>query len=115
MPFVICINPFFYCPIHCFSLIVVFCFCLFACLNLILPPPPATQNANANADFANFDAFGSTSGSTGGFHPAAQTPFHPSNTGRASPIHWTKSRSPSHKDMSLYNYIHKCVEIEHVG
>ncbi|KAG7480375.1 arf-GAP domain and FG repeat-containing 1 isoform X6 [Solea senegalensis] len=40
-----------------------------------------TQNANANADFANFDAFGSTSGSSGGFSSAPQAPFQLSNTG----------------------------------
>nr|XP_043887877.1 arf-GAP domain and FG repeat-containing protein 1a isoform X2 [Solea senegalensis] len=39
-----------------------------------------TQNANANADFANFDAFGSTSGSSGGFSSAPQAPFQLSNT-----------------------------------
>ncbi|GAA6221588.1 arf-GAP domain and FG repeat-containing protein 1 isoform X8 [Lates japonicus] len=43
------------------------------------------QNANANADFANFDAFGSTSGSTGGFPSAPQAQFHPSNTGGGIP------------------------------
>ncbi|KAM9853026.1 arf-GAP domain and FG repeat-containing protein 1a isoform 2-T2 [Aulostomus maculatus] len=43
-----------------------------------------TQNANANADFANFDAFGSTPGSTGGFPPTPQAPFQPSNTGSTS-------------------------------
>uniref|UniRef100_A0A7N6BMS4 Arf-GAP domain-containing protein n=1 Tax=Anabas testudineus TaxID=64144 RepID=A0A7N6BMS4_ANATE len=31
------------------------------------------QNTNTNADFANFDAFGSTSGSTSGFHSAPQS------------------------------------------
>ncbi|XP_019950776.2 arf-GAP domain and FG repeat-containing protein 1a isoform X4 [Paralichthys olivaceus] len=41
------------------------------------------QNANANADFANFDAFGSTSASSG-FPSAPQAPFQPSNTGSAS-------------------------------
>uniref|UniRef100_A0A8C2ZLL3 ArfGAP with FG repeats 1a n=1 Tax=Cyclopterus lumpus TaxID=8103 RepID=A0A8C2ZLL3_CYCLU len=41
---------------------------------------PTAQNHNANADFAKFDAFGSTSGSTGGFPSAAQASFHPSNT-----------------------------------
>ncbi|XP_034403765.1 arf-GAP domain and FG repeat-containing protein 1a isoform X1 [Cyclopterus lumpus] len=45
---------------------------------------PTAQNHNANADFAKFDAFGSTSGSTGGFPSAAQASFHPSNTGSAS-------------------------------
>lgn len=91
MPFVIiCTHPFYYYLIHCF----------FSSLSLFIfvhpsvspssrqpppppPPPPAAQNANANADFANFDAFGSTSGSTGGFPPAPQAPFQPSNTGRA--------------------------------
>lgn len=83
MPFVIiCIKPFYYYLIHCFPLIVFFCSS--ARLILIPTPPPAAQNANANADFANFDAFGSTSGSTGGFPSAPQAPFHPSNTGRAS-------------------------------
>nr|XP_020456109.1 arf-GAP domain and FG repeat-containing protein 1 [Monopterus albus] len=38
------------------------------------------QTANANADFANFDAFGSTSGPTGGFPSAPQATFQPSNT-----------------------------------
>ncbi|XP_068172760.1 arf-GAP domain and FG repeat-containing protein 1a isoform X6 [Antennarius striatus] len=38
------------------------------------------QNSNTNADFANFDAFGGTSGSAGGF-PAPQVPFPPPNTG----------------------------------
>uniref|UniRef100_A0A7N6BP54 Arf-GAP domain-containing protein n=1 Tax=Anabas testudineus TaxID=64144 RepID=A0A7N6BP54_ANATE len=42
------------------------------------------QNTNTNADFANFDAFGSTSGSTSGFHSAPQASFHLSNTGSAS-------------------------------
>ncbi|XP_028320019.1 arf-GAP domain and FG repeat-containing protein 1a isoform X4 [Gouania willdenowi] len=41
----------------------------------------ATQNANAGSDFANFDAFGGTSGSTSGFPAAApQAPFQPSNS-----------------------------------
>lgn len=85
-------------------------FCSSTCLNLILTPPPAAQNANANADFANFDAFGSTSGSTGGFPSAPQAPFHPSNTGRASSLHWTKSTSHTHEDISLYNYVNTRIE-----
>uniref|UniRef100_A0AAQ4S4W9 ArfGAP with FG repeats 1a n=1 Tax=Gasterosteus aculeatus aculeatus TaxID=481459 RepID=A0AAQ4S4W9_GASAC len=39
------------------------------------------QSANANADFANFDAFGSASGSTGGFPSAPHAPVHHSSTG----------------------------------
>ncbi|XP_029028249.1 arf-GAP domain and FG repeat-containing protein 1a isoform X2 [Betta splendens] len=35
------------------------------------------QNTNTNADFANFDAFGSTSGSTSGFPSAPQATFQP--------------------------------------
>lgn len=74
-------------------------FCSSDCLNLILTPPPAAQNANANADFANFDAFGSTSGSTGGFPSAPQAPFQPSNTGRASSLCWTNSTHPNHSQI----------------
>ncbi|XP_055369699.1 arf-GAP domain and FG repeat-containing protein 1a isoform X8 [Betta splendens] len=42
------------------------------------------QNTNTNADFANFDAFGSTSGSTSGFPSAPQATFQP-NTGGGIP------------------------------
>ncbi|CAI5694249.1 unnamed protein product [Oreochromis niloticus] len=42
------------------------------------------QNTKGEADFANFDAFGNTSGSTGGFPSASQAPFQPPNTGSAS-------------------------------
>ncbi|XP_006799955.1 arf-GAP domain and FG repeat-containing protein 1a isoform X7 [Neolamprologus brichardi] len=42
------------------------------------------QNTKGEADFANFDAFGNTSGSTGGFSSAPQAPFQPPNTGSAS-------------------------------
>ncbi|CAI5694248.1 unnamed protein product [Oreochromis niloticus] len=38
------------------------------------------QNTKGEADFANFDAFGNTSGSTGGFPSASQAPFQPPNT-----------------------------------
>uniref|UniRef100_A0A3P8NTN4 Arf-GAP domain-containing protein n=1 Tax=Astatotilapia calliptera TaxID=8154 RepID=A0A3P8NTN4_ASTCA len=38
------------------------------------------QNTKGEADFANFDAFGNTSGSTGGFPSAPQAPFQPPNT-----------------------------------
>lgn len=76
-------------------------FCSSDCLNLILTPPPAAQNANANADFANFDAFGSTSGSTGGFPSAPQAPFQPSNTGSASSLCWTNSTHPNHSHKTL--------------
>ncbi|XP_035767520.1 arf-GAP domain and FG repeat-containing protein 1a isoform X4 [Neolamprologus brichardi] len=38
------------------------------------------QNTKGEADFANFDAFGNTSGSTGGFSSAPQAPFQPPNT-----------------------------------
>ncbi|XP_061775018.1 arf-GAP domain and FG repeat-containing protein 1a isoform X2 [Nerophis ophidion] len=37
------------------------------------------QNSNTNADFANFDAFGSTPGSMCGFPSAPQVPFQASN------------------------------------
>lgn len=67
-----------------FHLIV---FLLFFCLSEPHLPTPVSQNASANAGFANFDAFGGTSGSTSGFPSAAQTSFHPSNTGRESSIH----------------------------
>ncbi|XP_061924311.1 arf-GAP domain and FG repeat-containing protein 1-like isoform X1 [Entelurus aequoreus] len=39
------------------------------------------QNSNTNADFANFDAFGSTPGSMCGFPSAPQAPFQASNAG----------------------------------
>uniref|UniRef100_I3JDW8 ArfGAP with FG repeats 1a n=1 Tax=Oreochromis niloticus TaxID=8128 RepID=I3JDW8_ORENI len=42
------------------------------------------QNTKGEADFANFDAFGNTSGSTGGFPSASQAPFQPPNTGSTS-------------------------------
>uniref|UniRef100_A0A3B4FRZ5 Arf-GAP domain and FG repeat-containing protein 1-like n=2 Tax=Haplochromini TaxID=319058 RepID=A0A3B4FRZ5_9CICH len=42
------------------------------------------QNTKGETDFANFDAFGNTSGSTGGFPSAPQAPFQPPNTGSAS-------------------------------
>lgn len=84
-----------YKPILLLSNHLFFSHCLFSfflvCLNLILTPSSAS-NTNANADFAHFDAFTSHSGSTGGFPSAAQTPFHPSDTGRANPTHWTKSK-----------------------
>lgn len=69
-----------------FPLIVGFIF-FFFCLSEPHLPTPVSQNASANAGFANFDAFGGTSGSTSGFTSAAQTSFHPSNTGRESSIH----------------------------
>lgn len=72
-----------YSLIHCFPLIVCFC-------SPVCPPPDtlsAAQSANANADFANFDAFGSTSGSTGGFPSAPHAPVHHSSTGRANVTH----------------------------
>lgn len=84
-----------YKPILLLSNHLFFSHCLFSfflvCLNLILTPSSAS-NTNANADFAHFDAFTSHSGSTGGFPSAAQTPFHPSDTGRANPTRWTKSK-----------------------
>lgn len=43
------------------------------------------QNTKGEADFANFDAFGNTSGSTGGFPSAPQAPFQPPNTGGGIP------------------------------
>lgn len=77
-----------YCCHPLFSLCVVFfCFFFSVCLNLILIPPPAAQNTNTNADFANFDAFGSTSGSTSGFTSAPQATFQLPTTGRARFYH----------------------------
>lgn len=93
---------------HCvffFGLFLLLCFCSSACLNLILTPPPAAQNANANADFANFDAFGSTPGSTGGFPSAPQASFHPSNTGRASSLHSTNDTHPNHSHIKTLAFI----------
>lgn len=48
---------------------------------------PFTAQNSANADFANFDAFGQSSGSSnfGGFPTASHSPFQPQTTGRASP------------------------------
>uniref|UniRef100_A0A3B4FRH7 Arf-GAP domain and FG repeat-containing protein 1-like n=1 Tax=Pundamilia nyererei TaxID=303518 RepID=A0A3B4FRH7_9CICH len=43
------------------------------------------QNTKGETDFANFDAFGNTSGSTGGFPSAPQAPFQPPNTGGGIP------------------------------
>lgn len=53
------------------------------------------QNTKGEADFANFDAFGNTSGSTGGFPSAPQAPFQPPNTGRASWFYWTNNTTKS--------------------
>uniref|UniRef100_A0A6I8R6C7 ArfGAP with FG repeats 1 n=1 Tax=Xenopus tropicalis TaxID=8364 RepID=A0A6I8R6C7_XENTR len=53
-----------------------FCFCLF-CF------PRFTAHNSAHADFANFDAFGQSSGvnNFGAFPPSSQTPTPPLNTG----------------------------------
>lgn len=51
---------------------------------------PFTAQNSANADFADFDAFGQSSGSSnfGGFPTASHSSFQPQTTGRASPALW---------------------------
>lgn len=51
-------------------------------------PLQFTAQNSANAGFANFDAFGQSSGSSnfGGFPTASQSPFQPQNTGRTPSI-----------------------------
>ncbi|XP_077468078.1 arf-GAP domain and FG repeat-containing protein 1a isoform X1 [Stigmatopora argus] len=51
--------------------------------NHTMAHPPASQNANMNADFANFDAFGSIPGAICGIPSAPQAPYRASNTGGA--------------------------------
>lgn len=65
---------------------VVFSFIVFIFVNIYCSLPFTAQNS-ANADFANFDAFGQSSGSSnfGGFPTASHSPFQPQTTGRASP------------------------------
>lgn len=50
--------------------------------------PHFTAPNSANADFANFDAFGQSSGTSsfGAFAPASQTPSQPLSTGSLSSI-----------------------------
>lgn len=59
---------------------------VFIFINICCSLPFTAQNS-ANADFANFDAFGQSSGSSnfGGFPTASHSPFQPQTTGRTSP------------------------------
>lgn len=61
----------------------VFCVCFPYPLTCFVPLQFTAQNS-ANAGFANFDAFGQSSGSSnfGGFPTASQSSFQPQNTGR---------------------------------
>ncbi|XP_061683803.1 arf-GAP domain and FG repeat-containing protein 1a isoform X5 [Syngnathoides biaculeatus] len=54
------------------------------------------QNTNTNADFAHFDAFGSTPGSMCGFPSATQAPFAASSTAGAIPAGGSSVSGVSH-------------------
>lgn len=73
-----------FCYVHHLS-----CHIPFVCVRVCVLWPPAAQNANANTDFANFDAFGSSAAaSSAAFQSAPQAPFPPAQaTGMHTHMH----------------------------